>query len=226
MSLDATTTDAGVDTSQQTDTTTQTATTQSLLGGDNQATTQQQTQTAAVPEPFLKEMPGADDKEGWSSLYAKLGRPESADGYELPVPEGDTGEFAKTASQWMHEAGLNKQQAQAISSKWNEFQTAQAQAHQEAIQKQAETDMAAMKQQWGADFDANSAVVRSAVNTFAPPEFVEMLTNSGLINNPVITNMFLKIGKAIGEDKAVESPKSPSLSGEQSLANVLWPGMS
>ena len=226
MSLDATTTDAGVDTSQQTDTTTQTATTQSLLGGNQQAMTQQQTQTESPPEPFLKEIPGADDKEAWSSLYAKLGRPESADGYELPVPEGDTGEFAKTASQWMHEAGLSKQQAQAIGSKWNEFQAAQVKAHQESIQKQAETDMAAMKQQWGAEFDANSAVVRSAVNTFAPPEFVEMLTNSGLINNPVITNMFLKIGKAIGEDRAVESPKSPSQSGEQSLANVLWPGMS
>lgn len=194
----------------------------SLLGSD----TAPSPEPAPVVEPFLKELPGDDDKEAWSSLYAKLGRPESADGYELPVPEGDTGEFAKTASQWMHEAGLNKQQAQAISSKWNEFQTAQAQAHQEAIQKQAETDMAAMKQQWGADFDANSAVVRSAVNTFAPPEFVEMLTNSGLINNPVITNMFLKIGNAIGEDKAVESQKSSPQSGEQSLANVLWPGMS
>lgn len=226
MSLDATTTDAGVDTSQSTETTTQAATTQSLLGGEQQTNTQTQATTEAPPEPFLKELPGAEDKDGWSSLYAKLGRPETADGYELPLPEGDDGAFAKTSSQWMHEAGLSKQQAQALAGKWNEFHAAQTAANQEAIQKQAETDMAAVKQQWGANFEANSAVVRSAVSTFAPPEFVEMLTKSGLINNPVITNMFLKIGNAIGEDKAVVSQKSSPQSGEQSLANVLWPGMS
>lgn len=226
MSLDATTTDAGVDTSQQTETTQQTATTQSLLGGEQQATTQTQATTEAVHEPFLKELPGAEDKDGWSALYAKLGRPETADGYELPIPEGDDGSFAKTSSQWMYEEGLSKQQAQALAGKWNEFHAAQVAANQEAIQRQVETDMAAVKQQWGANFEANSALVRSAVNTFAPPEFVEMLTKSGLINNPVITNMFLKIGNAIGEDKTIESQKGSPQGGERTLAQRLWPDMS
>lgn len=191
------------------------------------------TQPAAQPptdnppdEPFIKALPGADDKDGWSSLYAKLGRPETADGYELQVPEGDSGEFLKTTSQWMHEAGLNKQQAQALAGKWNEFQASQTAAHEAAIQKQAETDMAAVKQEWGANFEANKAIVTRAVNEFAPPEFIDLLSKSGLINSPIITNMFLKIGNAIGEDRTVESQKGSPQGGEQSLAQRLWPGMS
>lgn len=194
----------------------------SLLGGQPQAV---ETPPSAAPEPFLKELPAADDKEGWAAVYAKMGRPESAEGYELPVPEGDAGEFAKTTSQWMHEAGLNKQQAQALANHWNAHQAAQAEAQKAAIAQQVEKDMTAMKQSWGADFDANSAIVRSAVSTFAPPEFIEMLDKSGLINSPVIANMFLKIGTAISADTAAGATKSSAEGGEKTLAQRLWPDM-
>lgn len=193
-----------------------------LLGGQPDPTPE----APPVAEPFLKELPGADDKEGWSVLYAKMGRPETAEGYELPVPEGDSGEFAKTASQWLHEAGLNKQQAQSLVAQYNAHAAAQAEAHQAAIAQQVEKDMTAIKQEWGADFDANSAIVSSAVKTFAPPEFIEMLDKSGLINSPVIAKMFLKIGSAIGEDKSVAAKKNSPQGGENDLAQRLWPGMS
>ncbi|ENS1056070.1 hypothetical protein ACEZG4_001499 [Enterobacter kobei] len=228
MSLDASTTEAAADTTAA-ETTQQAATTQqtSILG-TTQSQTQQATSTEgtqAQPEPFLKELPAADDKEGWAAVYAKMGRPETAEGYELPVPEGDTGEFAKAASQWLYDAGLSKQQAQALATHWNTHQAAQLEAQQAALTQQVEKDMTAMKQTWGADFDANSAIVRTAVNTFAPPEFIEMLDKSGLINSPVIANMFLKIGAAIGEDKSVTANKSSPLGGESDLAQRMWPGM-
>jgi len=225
MSLDSTATDSTADTTSA-DTTQQATTTQqaSILGTTQTQTQQTDSTTTAQeqPEPFLKVLPGADDKDGWSALYTKMGRPESAEGYELPVLEGDAGEFAKTTSQWMHEAGLSKQQAQALATHWNSHQAAQAEAQQAAIAQQVEKDMTSMKQSWGADFEANSAIVRSAVNTFAPPEFIEMLDKSGLINSPVIANMFLKIGAAIGEDKAAGASKDPSLSGEKTIAQRLW----
>lgn len=193
--------------------------TPSLLGG------QPAPEAQAAPEPFLAALPEEGDAEGWAQVYAKLGRPESADGYELPVPEGQDGEFAKTTAAWMHEAGLNKQQAQALATQWNAFQAQQAEQMQAAVQKQLEADIAAVKQEWGADFDAKKAVMSQAVNTFAPPEFIEMLDKSGLINSPVIAKMFLKIGEAIGEDKSIATPRNAAHSGEQSIAKRLWPGM-
>ncbi len=190
-----------------------------LLGGD-----QQQDQQQAAPEPFLKELPKEGDADAWSALYAKLGRPESAEGYDLPVPEGQDGAFAKQTSGWMHELGLNKQQAQGLAEKWNAHQAQQAEAQQAAITKQAETDLTSIKQEWGAQFDENKAVMAKAVNTFAPPEFIEMLDKSGLINSPVIAKMFLKIGAAINEDKSVAAKSSPQ-GGEIPLAQRLWPDM-
>lgn len=178
-----------------------------------------------APEPFLAALPEAGDKDGWSAVYAKLGRPESADGYELPVPEGQDGKFAKTTAAWMHEAGLNKQQAQALATQWNAFQAQQVEAQQAAIQKQAESDLASVRQEWGKDFDANKSVMERAVNTFAPPEFIEMLDKSGLINSPVIAKMFLKIGAAINEDTSVATPRSSPQGGELDLAQRLWPDM-
>lgn len=220
MSLDATGGEqAAAETSQATETTQATEKTTSLLGG------QQQAQQQAAPEPFLAALPAEGDKDGWSAVYAKLGRPESADGYELPVPEGQDGEFAKTTAQWMHEAGLNRQQAQALATQWNTFQSQQAEAQQAAIQKQAQTDLAIVRQEWGAEFDANKSVMERAVNTFAPPEFIEMLDKSGLINSPVIAKMFLKIGAAINEDKSVATQKSSPQGGELDLAQRLWPDM-
>lgn len=195
------------------------AQTNSLLGGQPPAA--QAPPTEASPEPFLAALPEAGDKEGWAAVYAKLGRPESAEGYELPVPEGQDGEFAKQTSGWMHELGLNKQQAQGLAEKWNAHQAQQAEAQQVAITKQAETDLTTIKQEWGAQFDENKAVMAKAVNTFAPPEFIEMLDKSGLINSPVIAKMFLKIGAAINEDKSVAAKSSPQ-GGEVSIAHRLW----
>lgn len=194
----------------------------SLLGGQPKA---EEAPPAAVAEPFLKELPAADDKEGWAAVYAKMGRPETAEGYELPVPEGDTGEFAKAASQWLYDAGLSKQQAQALIASYNAHGAAQMEAHHAAIAQQVEKDMTSMKQSWGADFDANSAIVRTAVNTFAPPEFIEMLDKAGMINSPVIANMFLKIGTAISADTAAGATKSSAEGGEKTLAQRLWPDM-
>ena len=100
--------------------------------------------------------------EEWGQFYGKLGRPESADGYKLPLPEGDTGEFAKTASGWFHEAGLTAKQAEVLASKWNEFGSAQMQAQAEKFAQQSVIDEQDLKKAWGKDFEANAELARRA----------------------------------------------------------------
>lgn len=60
-----------------------------------------------------------DDAEGFERLYQALGRPEKADGYELPGLLGDQEldqGIMSAMSQAMHEAGLSKKQAQKLAS--------------------------------------------------------------------------------------------------------------
>ncbi len=120
-----------------------------------------------VPAEQLVKLPGADAKpEDWAPIYDKLGRPKTADMYDVPLPEGDTGEFAKTAKGWFHEAGLSVRQAKAVAEKWNEHVTSVVKTQTEAATAAAEQAVAALKTEWGTAFDANSALVDKAAETF------------------------------------------------------------
>jgi len=110
-------------------------------------------------------VPPKDDAtpEEFSAFYNKLGRPETAEGYKLPVPEGDTGEFAKTAANWFHEAGVNSKQAEALAGKWNEHMSSVNQQNEETLAQNAEIDIQDLKKAWGKDFEGNSELAKRAM---------------------------------------------------------------
>lgn len=69
-------------------------------------------------------VPGKDAKpEDWDAFFAKAGRPEKADGYQLTKPEGFEGyddAFAGSFRDIAHKAGLLPQQAAALHDWWVE----------------------------------------------------------------------------------------------------------
>ncbi|WP_312836636.1 hypothetical protein [Pantoea sp.] len=185
----------------------------SLLGGGDD-----QPQQAA--EPFLAALPEEGDAEGWGGVWSKLGKPESAEGYELPLPEGDSGEFMKTSAEWMHKANLTKSQAQALAGEWNAYQAQQAEQQSQAIEKQQTEHVAAVRKEWGQNFDANLAIANKALSTFASPEVIKMLQDSGQSSNPLFVNMFYKIGQSLSEAKAING--EPASSGPKSTADIFY----
>lgn len=132
----------------------------------------------ATPETPALTLPAKDaPPEAWAEFYKAIGAPDKAEAYELPVPEGDTGEFAKTAATWFKDAGLLPQQAQALAAKWNEFSTAQAQAQAAAEQARIaaldtknKAEESALKTEWGQQHEANMELARRAVRQFVPSE--------------------------------------------------------
>jgi hypothetical protein len=106
-------------------------------------------------------MPKDDkDAEGIKAFRAKLGVPEKPEGYELPLTEGDKGEFAKQVSAWFHEQGVPKAAAQAIAGKWNEYFGGMIKAEEDAAKAESEKQLATLKSEWGGDFDKNSEFAR------------------------------------------------------------------
>jgi hypothetical protein len=102
-------------------------------------------------------MPGegatADD---WNAFYAKLGRPEKADNYELKLDASSLPEKfpydEKTAIEfrtWAHEAGLNPKQAQQLHDKFVGHQAGSFSAMMEAGQQKAAAAHAALAAKWG-----------------------------------------------------------------------------
>jgi hypothetical protein len=98
----------------------------------------------------------------WSQFYQRLGRPEKADGYKLPVPDGDAGSFAQTAAQWFHEAGLSAKQAEMLAGKWNEHMGGQMNQQAAQYEQQSALDLQDLQKEWGQQFEANAELARRA----------------------------------------------------------------
>ena len=63
----------------------------------------------------------ANDKAAWDAIHVKMGRPESADKYQIEIPQGGDSNFALEAGKWFHEAGLNQTQVAALNKHWNGY---------------------------------------------------------------------------------------------------------
>ena len=71
-----------------------------------------------VPEDQILKIPLAEDADGMNEMYNRLGRPETADGYELGLEEGD---YSKWYTETVHGLGLNNEQAKGLQSGYVAF---------------------------------------------------------------------------------------------------------
>lgn len=152
------------------------------------------------------QIPGdnATDEEV-AAFYNKLGRPESADKYEIKLPDGkvlDDG-FAKGLKETAHKAGLNPKQLQNLVN-WYEGQTAELQkAHEAQAVQKLKNDLDAYKEKLGGDdkFKAQIDKARMAVQAVAGDEFKAFLKETGLGSRPEAIEFFAKIAGMMSEDK-------------------------
>ena len=122
--------------------------------------------TGVPPERILK-LPGANDPvDAWNGVYDRLGRPKSAADYKIPLPEGDTGEFAKVIAPIFHAAGLSQGQVQQIAEKHNAFIAEQTKQATEAAKTAHAAEMTQLQTEWGADYAKNNDTVDKAAESF------------------------------------------------------------
>ena len=188
-----------------------------------------------APETPALTLPGKDaTPEQWAEFYKQIGAPDKPEAYELPVPEGDSGEFAKTAATWFKEAGLLPQQAQALASKWNEFTAAQAAATEAAEQQRiAQLDQqnkqqeAALKTEWGQQHEANMELARRAVRQFIPGDKAADVISAleDKLGYAETIKLMHSIGRGLGEHDAPGLGRAQQ-PGRKSAAEILYGGSS
>lgn len=120
---------------------------------------------SAPPERLIK-VPKSNDAGEWGLVYDKMGRPKDAAGYNLPVPDGNSGELAKDVAKWMYEAGLSEAQGRGLAVKWNAHVAALEKASQEQMTADHTQQVAALKSEWGPNYQANTEVVDRAAQSF------------------------------------------------------------
>jgi hypothetical protein len=119
-----------------------------------------------VPAEQILKLPSDDLPTSWDPIYSKLGRPEKPDGYKLPVPEGADPTFSKSAAEAFHKAGVSQKQAEALTTWWNEQAAGVTKAQSDAAQARDTEQLAALKNEWGVNLQANSVIVDKAATAF------------------------------------------------------------
>lgn len=140
------------------------------------------------------------DTEGLKAFRAKIGVPDKADAYNLPVPEGLPKEFAATAAGWFHKHGVPPAAARAISADWNAHLTQVVEAQQaEALAKSTE-ELNAVKAEWSDKFDANAEIARRYMKATGLNE-EQVAAIEGALGTGVFLKTFHKLGMSLGEAK-------------------------
>ena len=146
----------------------------------------------------------------WNEVYSKLGRPESADKYELdaksetvPMDEGAIKSFAEQS----HKLGLNNKQAQGILEFYKnnmEGTAQQSKIDTETAQVQSEQQL---RQEWGRDFEGKVKQAGALAKANIDPEVLDMTLSNGtrLGDHPEIIKGFAKIAGMMSEDKIVST---------------------
>lgn len=148
--------------------------------------------------------------------------PATADAYEIPVPEGESPDFAKAVAPLFHKAGLSATQAKALAEGWNEMQSGQkaaaAQAEADAAtaaEAAAKREDAALKAEWGTADAANREYARRAAMQFLPGDEAAKTEFIGEIEKKfgfaATMKMWAAIGQGLGEHTAKGLGSAPAL---------------
>lgn len=169
---------------------------------------------------------GAGEQEQQTEEAPPAGAPEK---YEFKFAEGQVvdpevlGEFEGIAK----EANLTNEQAQKFAELGSKLsgKIAMQQAQKQAEQvEQWRAESLADKEFGGDKLDANLAVAKTALDTFASPQLVELLNASGLGNHPEVIRAFFKVGKAISPDSGLVRGNAPAP--QKSAKDVLYGSLS
>ena len=146
--------------------------------------------------------------EQWQEYYKSIGRPETADKYELPkdfkFPEGLelAPDKLKAWQGRFHKYGLLPRQADAL---LRDYLTEEAANHTNTL-KSIETQNAqatqALKEAWGDNYGANAEVVKAVIRKFGDEQTVAQLDQLGADKIPGVFQFLHKIGASIMEDSA------------------------
>lgn len=104
-----------------------------------------------------------NDVDGWKSIYTKLGRPETPDGYDIKLPEGTDDSYLKSILPALHEAGVPKAKMQKILETHQSFAEQFKQRQEDEWAETSTKQFESLQKEWGNDFDKKSEMARRAI---------------------------------------------------------------
>lgn len=144
-----------------------------------------------------------------SNFYARMGRPENPEGYEIDRPELPEGmaydeNFENTMRGIAHEIGITKAQMKNLVNAYNEYQIERFNTESAELTKTYEEGKAALQSDWKEDYKANLEVAKRACRELGGEDFVALLEENKIGNNPIFVKTFYNIGTKILNDTLIK----------------------
>ena len=147
------------------------------------------------------------DEAGWNAFYAKLGRPETPDGYDLSGAEGLEyfGDDVAGLKAVAHKAGLTPAQTKTLVREMAAIEQASDAKFTETQQQAKAQTEAALKSEWTGEgeFEKNLTLARRANEGLFDEELRQAITDSGLGNNAKFIRALAKVGVGMFSEDGV-----------------------
>ena len=146
-------------------------------------------------------IPGEDaTQEDWGKIYDRLGRPESADGYEISMGDDVADDIKETISQFKgkaHEFGLSKAQAESMFKWYTDTEQSINSKAMEAYNAKLAGAKDSLQKEWGDKYDEKMNHANIAASHYG---LMQELGETGLINSPAMAKLLAEIGANLNED--------------------------
>lgn len=152
----------------------------------------------------LIKIPEGDNAAEFNTVFSKLGKPEKAEGYNIPAPKegAPDKDFMGWAKNAFHNSNLTAKQAETLAGQWNEFAATTAKAQQDMAQAKLAEETKSLQKEWGAAHEQNTNVAKNAAKTFGvKAETIAKL--EAQMGYAEVMKMFHSIGQGLGEDRFV-----------------------
>jgi hypothetical protein len=157
------------------------------------------------------------------AFHAKLGVPETPDGYKLPLPETADPKLAATLQGWMHKAGVTPRAAETLTKEFVAYSAEQQRAAEGEMIAASDKAFADQTTAWGAKADENLELGKRFAAQVLPAEitldsgakvsrqqFLESVFNATGATR-VFLEMFAKAGGGLGEHKIAGGGDNPAM---------------
>lgn len=145
-----------------------------------------------------------NDAEGMKAFRAKLGVPETADGYKLPFKDGSSDVLVKEAAKWFHAAGVPPKQAEAITTAWNAFIEKQLTDGEAAAKAENARQLDQLKADLGNKYDTHVELGRRALRVFGKDAGFsddDIKAVEDIVGTAKTVRLFMKMGEGLRESQ-------------------------
>lgn len=147
----------------------------------------------------LVRLPKDDAAPEWADVWAKLGRPEAPDKYELKGPDAHDPALLEGFRQTFHEAGLSQKQVAKIMEAYRDVYAKQAEALNDSIAAEARAAEQALRKEWGAGYEERLHAVTAMIKSMGGEDALSAVNEAGMGRNPAILKLFAKLAEATGQ---------------------------